>query len=105
MLLFISFVLIWSQSLVDLHKKLISKSLPLSPLSKKVEELKAQLASMELPTTGLKAELAERLAEGLVRFSLSDDNFQHAEVVDTTSNDSELPNCFPQVVHAWMVVS
>ncbi|CAM9548476.1 unnamed protein product [Ascophyllum nodosum] len=52
---------------------------------------------MELPTTGLKAELAERLAEGLVRFSLSDDNFQHAEVVDTTSNDSELPNCFPQV--------
>ena len=64
-----------------------------------MQELKAQLENMGLPTEGLKkAELAEKLAEGLRKFSLSDDNFQHAEVVDTTSQDSGLPNCFPQVI-------
>lgn len=52
---------------------------------------------MGLSTTGLKAALAERLTEGLLKFSLADDNFQHAEVVDTTADDQDLPNCFPQV--------
>lgn len=67
------------------------------PLRPKVDELKAQLAKMGLPTKGVKAVLIERLAEGLLKFSLSDDNFQHAPVTDTTVNDKDLPNCFPQV--------
>ena len=60
-------------------------------------ELKAQLAKIGLPTTGLKAVLVDRLTEGLLKFSLSDDNFQHAPVEDMTAADENLPNCFPQV--------
>ncbi|CAN0262146.1 unnamed protein product [Ectocarpus sp. 12 AP-2014] len=63
----------------------------------KVAELKAQLARMDLPTTGLKADLAERLSAAYLRCSLSDDNFQHAQVTDVSANDEDLPNCFPEV--------
>ncbi|CAN0027774.1 unnamed protein product [Scytosiphon promiscuus] len=63
----------------------------------KVDELKAQLERMELPTTGRKAELAQRLTDAYLRCSLSDDNFRHAQVTDVSANDEDLPNCFPQV--------
>ncbi|CAM9182446.1 unnamed protein product [Pylaiella littoralis] len=63
----------------------------------KVSELKEELQRMGLSTAGLKAALVERLAEACLRFSLSDDNFQHAKVTDSSANDDELPNCFPQV--------
>lgn len=62
-----------------------------------VNELKSLLKKMGMPTTGLKAELMERVGEALRRFSLGDDNFRSAEVVDSWSQDSDLPPCFPQV--------
>lgn len=61
-----------------------------------VDELKVELKRRGWSTSGLKAELSQRLSECLMRFSLRDDNFRQAEVVDTTSTTADLPSCFPE---------
>lgn len=68
----------------------------LLPFCDQVSDLKAELQKRGLPTTGVKATLAERLESQLLRHSLSDDNFRSAPVVDSITDD-DLPNCFPRV--------